>query len=189
MIPYAKEIRQQLLTAAEEAFNEIVYADGKDLSEAVRRATLQANNDLPRGIERKDSIVAAIARTINQATFVAGCVEHLTPQAAFRRAMAQIAKQLSEDIERLTDPDRREQYEDCMGLIADDPFLIAVKLAATHVVGSAARNFTICDEEAMANFISAELDEGNAFMLSDLYSIRAAARECGKFDTADDATN
>jgi hypothetical protein len=188
MIPYADKIIQQLLVASEEALSEIVYADGNDLPDHVQEAIQHARKDLPGWLERKDSPVTAIAGSINHATFAVGCIVHLTPQAAFRRAMGQVAKQLAEDIERLSDPERREQYEDCMGLIADDPFLIAVKLAATHVVGSAARNFTTCNPATLADFISAELAEDNAFMLSDVQSIRAAARECGMTDTADNTT-
>ena len=180
MIEYASEILRQLLTAADQAFQEIIYpvACG-ELEEGVQELSMRANSELPRGPERRDAPGTAAVGTINQAVVVAMAIEKIAADAAFRRVMAQISSQLANEVERLTDADRPEQYADCSSFIANDRFQVAILVATAHIVATAARCFRTCDTEALVLFIAAELEEGNAFMLADLQAIRSAARECG----------
>jgi hypothetical protein len=181
MIEYASEILQQLLAAADQAFQEIIYpvAGGDIIDEDVQERSMRANSELPRGPERRDAPGTAAVCTINQAVAVAMAIEKLGADAAFRRVMAQISLELANEVERLTDADRPEQYADCSSFIANDKFQVAILVATAHIVGTVARCFRACDAEALVQFIAAELEEGNAFMLADLQAIRSAARECG----------
>lgn len=181
MIEYASEILQQLLAATDQAFQEIIYpvAGGDIIDEDVQERCMRANNDLPRGMTRRDAPGTAAVGTIRQAVVVAMAIENIAADAAFRRVMAQVGSELAEEVERLTDADRPEQYADCSSFIANDRFQVAILVATAHIVATAARCFRTCDAEALELFVASELEEGNAFMLADLQAIRAAARECG----------
>ncbi|CAN5578855.1 hypothetical protein BH11CYA1_BH11CYA1_48930 [soil metagenome] len=181
MIEYASEILQQLLAASDQAFQEIIFpvAGGDVLDEDVQERAMQANSALPRGITRRDAPGTAAVGTIQQAVVVAMAIENTASDQSFRRVMAQISLELSNEVERLTDAERPEHYADCSSFIANDRFQVAILVATAHIVGTAARRFATCDAEALELFITAELEVGNAFMLSDLQAIRSAARECG----------
>ena len=193
MIDYASEILQKLKDAAYDAFLELNYPfaceDGNlppDVEE--RLLNLEAHRKVTNADVEKDSLIATVVGNIEQAVAVVSVIERLLPEDAFRRAMAQIGLELSQQVEHLTDEDRRLQYEDVSYFIQEDKFWAAAAVAAAHVVATAARNFPVFDCKALADFIAAELGEGNCFMMADLYSIRAAAKECGMVATADNAT-
>jgi hypothetical protein len=181
MIEYASAILQQLLAATDQAFQEIIYpvAGGDILDEDVQERAMRANSDLPRGMTRRDSPGTAAVGTIHQAVVVAMAIEKTSEDDAFRRVMAQVSAELADEVARLTDADRPEQYADCSVFIANDKFQVAILVATAHIVASAARCFRTCDVEALEQFIASELEDGNALMLADLLAIRAAARECG----------
>lgn len=180
MIEYSSAILEQLLSAADRAFQEIIYpvAGGDVLDESVQERAMQANNALPRANTRKEAPASAAVSTIEQAVVVAMAIDKTSATEAFCRVMTQVSAELAEEVERLTDPDRPEQYADCSVFIANDKFQVAILVATAHIVASAARCFHSCDGQALERFITTELEEGNTFMLADLQAIRSAAREC-----------
>lgn len=178
MIPYADEILQQTLTAAKEAFQEIVYpvAVGGDFPQIVLDGTMAAQTELHK-IWGTGLTPEGLARALKQVILAAAFVEGHRPERSYQRGMEQVATQLSAEVTLRTDPSRPEDYADVSVFIADDAFKAAVAVAASHLVGSAARKFKTLDEKELAIFIAAELDEGNPFILADVGAITAAARE------------
>jgi hypothetical protein len=176
MIDYASEILKQLVAATNQAYNELTYpaAVGEvssDIAQALSNVSRQQ-------ISQWEFPIAYVVEAIKTAVAQVSIIERLSPQESYRRTMAQIAMELSAEVDHRTDEDEHQKYADVSYFIANDPFLVAAAVAAAHIVGTAARSFRVFDGEALEAFIGEELEEGNPFMKPALSALRAAARAC-----------